>query len=157
MDSESLSFAYFLIWLNPSPTLILLPLLAEDLPVSFIWTLQSHCCLSWSCLPLITPCALNVDADDYLFSLIPDYARVLARVRFCCPSSLSLLVVGQLTLFPNRFSWGISCSVSWFVLIPAYVASYSDDVSIMTIFTYNNTPLNISADHAESVPLGSNI
>ena len=82
MDSDSLSFAYFLIWLNPSPTLILLPLFAENLPVSFIWTLQSHCCLSWSCWSLITPCALNVDADDYLFSLIPDYARVLARVRF---------------------------------------------------------------------------
>ena len=53
--------------------------------------------------------------------------------------------------FPGGFFYS-----GWFLFTSAYVASYGDDVPFTTIFTYNNTPLNISADYVESGLLRTN-
>ena len=71
-DSDSPSFVYFLIWLNPSLILIPPPSFTENLFAS-LFELCSRCRLSWSCLLLIAPKVWNMGAGDYLFSLIPDY------------------------------------------------------------------------------------
>ena len=64
--------------------------------------------------------------------------------KIYCPSWWSLFVVGRLTLFPSKSSWGIFCSISWLILTSACVPLYGDDVSAMTIFTYNTPYIGIA-------------
>ena len=137
MDSVSFFVADFLFRLSPSSILIPPPLFAEKLFVSLFGTLSS------------LAIAYRGDVGCWLYPVF--WIRTLVTIcftdsRVCpsmrsnkiyCPSRWSLLVVGQLTLFPSKFSWGISCSVSRLILTPAYVALYSDDVSATTIFAYN--------------------
>ena len=94
-------------------------------------------------------CGLQVLAIVLLFPecvcpSMPECARV-------CPSvpesdlllKLIVFVCGRTTYLLFRVSYREGfCSIS-LILTSADLAFHGDDVSITTIFTYNNTPLNI--------------
>ena len=92
------------------------------------------------------PSVLNADADGYLFFTDSRLRRVFARVRFVARAAYLRWWSGSL-LFSRVSSHGGLLAPLVDFLIPAYVALYSDDVSAMTIFTYNNYLLLMHREH----------